>query len=78
MPSDDKGTEYVRVDYSAANIDGLASLLRERQVTTVISTITISEETRGAQMNLIRAAVKASDVTKRFIPSEFGYVNVKE
>jgi hypothetical protein len=78
VPVDDKGTEYVRVDYSAANIDGLASVLRQRQVQTVISTITINEQTIGAQMNLIRAAVKANDVTKRFIPSEFGYVNVKE
>lgn len=78
MSVDDKGTEYVRVDYSDANIDGLASLLREHQVKTVISTIIISEQTCGAQMNLIRAAVKANDVTKRFIPSEFGFVNVKE
>jgi len=43
----------------------------------VISTITIGERTREAQMNLIRAAIEASDVTKRFIPSEFGYVNVE-
>lgn len=81
------GTEYVKADYSTANIDRLTELLVRHQVQTVISTITINEGTSDAQMNLIRAAIKAKEddgggggggVMEWFVPSEFGYVNVEE
>ena len=48
----------------------------------MISTITINERTSEAQVNLIRAAIKANEkeegVMEWFVPSEFGYVNVEE
>ncbi|KAK5045382.1 hypothetical protein LTR84_009246 [Exophiala bonariae] len=76
------GTEHIQADYSTAKIDGLRDLLVSHRVNTVISTITINEKTSEAQMNLIRAAIKANEsedgVLQWFIPSEFGYVNVKD
>ena len=73
--------EYIEASYSSNDISSLATLLREREVNTVISTITIlGEQTRDAQLSLIRAAILANEKlgpTKRFVPSEFGYVNVE-
>lgn len=68
----------MRVQYGGEHIDELADTLREQQVHTVISTINIvSDETSGAQLSLIKAAIK-SGVTRRFVPSEYGFINVPE
>ncbi|KAL4886509.1 NAD(P)-binding protein [Aspergillus karnatakaensis] len=59
----------VAVDYS--DIDSLVTVLEKHNIDTVISTVNLIPEGAGeAQLNLIKAAEKAS-VTKRFIPSEF-------
>ena len=60
------------------NITSLANIIKDHTVRTIISAISIvSDETSQSQLNLIYAA-KASGVTERFIPSEYGFINVPE
>ncbi|RKK31762.1 hypothetical protein BFJ67_g15080, partial [Fusarium oxysporum f. sp. cepae] len=63
------GARVVTVDYS--DVDSLASILEERNVEIVISTVNNISGDNSSEVNLIRAADK-SKTTKRFIPSYFG------
>lgn len=67
-PSDD--AKAIVVDYTSTS--GLAEALKAQSIHTVISALSIGDESSGqAQLNLIEASVGAGCV-KRFIPSEFG------
>lgn len=67
-PKDDGRT--VAVDY--ADIDGMTKVLNERNIHTIVSAVSISQDAGGkSQMNLIEAAIQSQSV-KRFMPSEFG------
>lgn len=57
------------VDYD--NIEETAKTLEAYQVDTIISALNIEGPSEQAQLKLIAAAEK-SQVTRRFIPSEFG------
>ncbi|KAJ5765941.1 hypothetical protein N7520_005500 [Penicillium odoratum] len=63
------------------NYNDVASITRqleEHAVHTIISTISMSsDESSRSQVNLIRAA-ETSTSTKRFIPSEYAYINTPE
>lgn len=62
----------VEVDYS--NIQNIRKILEKEEIHVVISTIGVyTESHHRSQLNLIEAA-DLSAVTKRFIPSEFGFV----
>lgn len=70
------GVDYVKIDYS--DVAGLAKLLEYHKIHTVISAIgLISEETSESQLNLIEAAER-SQVTERFIPSEYSFIQTAE
>lgn len=59
------------VDYD--NVEATAKTLEAHQVDTIISTLNVEGPSEKSQFNLIAAAEK-SQVTRRFIPSEFaGY-----
>lgn len=63
----------VPVNYN--DVESLSHRLEENAVHTIISTMSMtSEECSKSQVNLIRAADNASS-TKRFIPSEYAYIN---
>lgn len=62
------------VDYD--NIEETAKTLEAHQVDTIISAMSIMGPSEEAQLSLI-AAAKKSQVTRRFIPSEYaGYAPV--
>lgn len=62
------------VDYE--NVEETAKILEAHQIDTIISTMNIDGPSEQAQLKLIAAAEK-SQVTQRFIPSEFaGYAPV--
>ncbi|KAL4819612.1 pyridoxal phosphate-dependent transferase [Aspergillus spinulosporus] len=68
--------KQVEVDY--ANIPSLTQILNEHKVHTIISAISLyGEEDSEAQLNLIRAAENAAE-TKRFIPSEYSFVQTED
>lgn len=68
--------EQVEVDYN--DVSSLAASLEKHNIDTVICTIgMISPEAGQSQVNLIQAAEKSS-VTKRFIPSEYSFVQSEE
>ncbi|KAM5441868.1 hypothetical protein MferCBS31731_003130 [Microsporum ferrugineum] len=68
--------KQVQVDYN--NVDSLAASLEEHSIDTVICTIgMVSPEASQSQVNLIQAADKSA-VTKRFIPSEYSFVQSEE
>lgn len=68
--------EQVEVDYN--DISSLAASLEKHNIDTVICAIgMISPEAGQSQVNLIQAAEKSS-VTKRFIPSEYSFVQSEE
>lgn len=58
------------------NVEETAKTLEAHKIDTIISTLSIEGPPEQAQLNLITAADK-SQVTRRFIPSEFaGYAPV--
>ncbi|PKY06268.1 NAD(P)-binding protein [Aspergillus campestris IBT 28561] len=64
------GVALLSADYS--NVASLTNLLESNKIDTVISTVSIMDDTTSnAQLNLIEAAENSSS-TNRFIPSEFG------
>ncbi|KAI8668084.1 NmrA domain-containing protein [Fusarium keratoplasticum] len=64
---------FIKVDYN--DTASLSRCLEENEVEAVISTINLQDEAASnAQLSLIEAA-GASKTTKRFIPSEFAFVN---
>lgn len=66
----------MQLDYG--DIPSVLNVLQEHGVDTIISAIGISsDETSQAQLNLIHAA-EQSEVTKRFIPSEYSFIQTKE
>lgn len=70
------GTLYVQIDYN--DVPALTRQLEHHNIHTIISAIgLISEETSNSQMHLIEAAEK-SEVTKRFIPSEYSFIQTAE
>ena len=67
--------QHIQVDYSDVSL--LANAIQKHEIDTIISTIGIySDETSQAQLNLIQAAEK-STVTKRFIPSEYSFIQTE-
>ncbi|KAI9035922.1 uncharacterized protein KD926_002638 [Aspergillus affinis] len=78
-PSDISSPETrqkLQVDYD--DISSLTKTLEENAVHTVISAISIyDDQTSQSQLNLIQAADK-SNVTTRFIPSEYSFIQTKE
>ncbi|PLN81566.1 NAD(P)-binding protein [Aspergillus taichungensis] len=70
------GIPLLLADYS--NVESLTSLLQSNSIDTVISAVSVMDDTTStAQLNLIEAAEKSSS-TKRFIPSEFGLPYTQE
>ncbi|KAL4994674.1 pyridoxal phosphate-dependent transferase [Aspergillus recurvatus] len=68
--------EQVEVDYR--NIPSLTQILNEHKVHTIISAISLyGTEDSQAQLNLIRAAEDAAE-TRRFIPSEYSFVQTED
>ncbi|EAU37814.1 predicted protein [Aspergillus terreus NIH2624] len=66
----------VQVDYN--NITGLVQILEQHTVHTIISAIGLFDDaTSQSQLNLIQAADQ-SKTTKRFIPSEYSFIQTKE
>lgn len=69
-------TRQVQVDYD--DIPSLVQVLQQHAIHTIISAIGIFDDaTSRSQLNLIQAAEKSS-VTKRFVPSEFSFIQTKE
>ncbi|KAF4250708.1 hypothetical protein CNMCM8980_010649 [Aspergillus fumigatiaffinis] len=69
-------TRQVQVDYD--DIPSLIQVLEQHAVHTIISAIGIFDATTSqSQLNLIQAAEKSS-VTKRFIPSEYSFIQTKD
>lgn len=68
--------QRVQVDYD--DIPAMTRMLEELKVDTIISAIgLVSDEISQSQLNLIEAADKSS-ATKRFIPSEFSFIQTPE
>ncbi|KAF3492215.1 uncharacterized protein GIQ15_01732 [Arthroderma uncinatum] len=68
--------KQVQIDYN--NVSSIAAELEKHDVDTVICTIgLISPEAGQAQVNLIQAADKSA-TTKRFIPSEYSFVQSED
>ncbi|KAL4990184.1 pyridoxal phosphate-dependent transferase [Aspergillus falconensis] len=66
----------VEVDYT--NIASLTQILNEHKVRTIISAISLyGAKDSQAQLNLIRAAEDAAE-TRRFIPSEYSFVQTED
>lgn len=60
------------------DVQSIAKTLESHKVHTIISAIgLISDETSQSQLNLIDAA-ELSAATKRFIPSEFSFIQTAE
>lgn len=69
-------TRQVQVDYN--NIPSLVQVLEQHTIHTIISAIGIFDATTSqSQLNLIQAAEESS-VTKRFIPSEYSFIQTKD
>lgn len=68
--------QNVQVDYN--DVVSMTHALERHKIHTVISTIGLfSDETSQSQLNLIDAAEKSAS-TKRFIPSEFSFIQTAE
>jgi hypothetical protein len=66
----------VQVDYD--DIPSLIQVLEQHAIHIIISAIGIFDATTSqSQLNLIQAAEKSS-VTKRFIPSEYSFIQTKK
>ncbi|KAF7169732.1 hypothetical protein CNMCM5623_002384 [Aspergillus felis] len=69
-------TRQVQVDYD--DIPSLVQVLEQHAIHTIISAIGIFDAmTSQSQLNLIQAAEKSS-VTKRFVPSEYSFIQTKD
>ncbi|KAJ5708233.1 hypothetical protein N7488_008034 [Penicillium malachiteum] len=70
------GAQTVQINYD--DVSSMEKTLDAHNVHTIISTIgLISDETSQSQLNLIDAA-ENSTVTKRFIPSEFSFIQTPD
>ncbi|CAI7667760.1 uncharacterized protein N7487_006477 [Penicillium crustosum] len=68
--------QNVQINYE--DIPSMARVLEQHNIHTIISAIgLVSDETSQSQLNLIEAADKSSS-TKRFIPSEYSFVQTTE
>jgi uncharacterized protein YbjT (DUF2867 family) len=68
--------QLVQIDYN--DIPAMTAELERHNVHTIISAIgLVSNETSQSQLNLIEAAEKSSP-TKRFIPSEYSFIQTPE
>ncbi|KAK4862387.1 hypothetical protein LT330_002520 [Penicillium expansum] len=68
--------QIVQINYD--DIPSMARVLEQHNIHTIISAIgLVSDETSQSQLNLIEAA-EASASTKRFIPSEYSFVQTPE
>ncbi|KAJ5977274.1 hypothetical protein N7501_000616 [Penicillium viridicatum] len=68
--------QNVQINYE--DISSMARVLERHNVHTIISAIgLVSDETSQSQLNLIEAAEKSAS-TKRFIPSEYSFVQTTE
>lgn len=68
--------QNVQINYE--DIPSMARVLERHNVHTIISAIgLVSDETSQSQLNLIEAAEKSAS-TKRFIPSEYSFVQTTE
>jgi hypothetical protein len=64
------GVSFLLADYS--NIKSLTKVLESNKIDTVISAVSVIDDSNStAQLNLIEAAERSSS-TRRFIPSEYG------
>ncbi|EAW14289.1 uncharacterized protein ACLA_073240 [Aspergillus clavatus NRRL 1] len=69
-------SQHVKVDYN--DITSLIQTLEQHAIHTIISAIGIFDDsTSQSQLNLIHAAEK-STTTKRFIPSEYSFIQTKD
>ncbi|GFG22040.1 isoflavone reductase homolog P3 [Aspergillus udagawae] len=69
-------TRQVQVDYN--DIPSLVQVLEQHAIHTIISAIGIFDATTSqSQLNLIQAA-EISNVTKRFVPSEYSFIQTKD
>ncbi|OOF99367.1 hypothetical protein ASPCADRAFT_203135 [Aspergillus carbonarius ITEM 5010] len=69
-------SQQVQINYD--DIDSAAQTLDKHAIHTLISAIGIySDETSKSQLNLIQAAERSS-ATKRFIPSEYSFIQTKD
>lgn len=68
--------QAVQIDYD--DVHSMTQALERHNIHAVISAIgLVSDETSQSQLNLIEAADKSS-VTKRFVPSEYSFVQTAE
>jgi hypothetical protein len=68
--------QAVQIDYD--DIHSIRQALERHNIHTIISAIgLVSDETSQSQLNLIEAADRSS-ATKRFIPSEYSFVQTVE
>ncbi|KKK15762.1 hypothetical protein P175DRAFT_0428272 [Aspergillus ochraceoroseus IBT 24754] len=68
--------QQVEVDYR--DVSALVRTLEQYEIDTVVSAISLySDETSESQLNLIKAAEK-SIPTRRFIPSEYSYIQTED
>ncbi|KAF9241701.1 hypothetical protein DTO006G1_4978 [Penicillium roqueforti] len=68
--------QNVQINYD--DIPSIARVLEKHNIHTIISAIgLVSDETSQSQLNLIEAAEKSA-TTKRFIPSEYSFVQTTE
>ncbi|KAF4762481.1 hypothetical protein HAV15_007231 [Penicillium sp. str.  len=68
--------QNVQINYE--DIPSMARVLERHNIHTIISAIgLVSDETSQSQLNLIEAAEK-SESTKRFIPSEYSFIQTTE
>lgn len=79
IPKEDpilKQTQQIQINYN--DLDSIVETLEKHAVHTVISAIGIyTDEAAQSQMNLVQAAEKSS-VTKRFVPSEYSFIQTEE
>ncbi|OJZ91581.1 hypothetical protein ASPFODRAFT_123349 [Aspergillus luchuensis CBS 106.47] len=69
-------TQQIQINYN--DIDSIVETLEKHAVHTIISAIGIyTEEAAQSQMNLVQAAEKSS-VTKRFVPSEYSFIQTED
>jgi hypothetical protein len=68
--------QAVQIDYD--DVHSMTQALERHYIHTIISAIgLVSDETSQSQLNLIEAADK-SNATKRFVPSEYSFVQTAE
>ncbi|PYH32688.1 uncharacterized protein BO87DRAFT_398541 [Aspergillus neoniger CBS 115656] len=71
-----KQTQQIQINYN--DLDPIVETLEKHAVHTIISAIGIyTDEAAQSQMNLVQAAEKSS-VTKRFVPSEYSFIQTED